>query len=526
MNRKLVVAVLACIVSVCMVAQSSIVIAASGAQTQTLTIYGAQGTSGEQDPYTEFSKDGGTTWQRAYLYSGHPWGLSPETNNWLNCGNHGQVCLFETVLYRVQFVVPPAFLNPQITVEAIADDYADVRLNGLPIGTIVGQDGFISGDEDPNGALQAGLNEFEFTLYDITGGLVGLNFTIGIQVEAQSPLYLVDSSLEIPSVVGNPGPDQYTTGNVMVSVDYPDGTAATEYSLDGVEWLPYASDIVMTDNGTVYARWRDAKGDVSPFGAWEVSNIDRTPPPQPSLQSAYPYPTNGPVTVGIGNWGDAAVKEYRINGGDWQEVPVSSAVTMTDNGTVEARGKDALGNESEIGLIHIGNIVADPNLLQITHAAISVSGTEVGLQFNRELNRALGLNLGKFHLNGADSEIVHAMYSSGSSITLMLSDPVPESATVTLYAEAGAVYSAAGTSLLDWHNFVVQPRQQVNEVRTQVLAAGGGSPGDAVRMSHVAHFVRAATPADVTGDGLFDRADVIWLLMQIDRTTAVGSAAE
>src|ERR1700730_12390450 len=97
---------------------------------QTLTILGAQGTPGQTDPYTQFSQDNGQTWHQAYLYGSHPWGFIPGTNSWINCGPSGtDYCINQTVLYRIRFKVPEGSINPQMTFDVKADNYATIWLN-------------------------------------------------------------------------------------------------------------------------------------------------------------------------------------------------------------------------------------------------------------------------------------------------------------------------------------------------------------------------------------------------------------
>ena len=69
----------------------------------------------------------------------------------------------------------------------------------------------------------------------------------------------------------------------------------------------------MTVNGTIEAKGTDSVGNESGIGSLVVGNIDRTPPNTPNLTPDVTTPTNGNVTVTIDNWGDAAVKQYRID---------------------------------------------------------------------------------------------------------------------------------------------------------------------------------------------------------------------
>ncbi|WP_379342413.1 discoidin domain-containing protein [Paenibacillus sp. GCM10027629] len=70
-----------------------------------------------------------------------------------------------------------------------------------------------------------------------------------------------------------------TNTDVVVTINYPDDVAMKEYKVgDNGEWTPYTNPIVLSDNNIVYARGKDAAGNVSNITSYEVSNIDKTAP--------------------------------------------------------------------------------------------------------------------------------------------------------------------------------------------------------------------------------------------------------
>lgn len=103
---------------------------------------------------------------------------------------------------------------------------------------------------------------------------------------------------------------------------------------------------------TLYAT--DVKGNQSDISALQVTFVlDRVAPVQATFTPDNTLPTNSNVTVTVTYPGDAAVKEYRTNGGAW--TAYNSPVVMTDNGTVEARSSDSAGNISEIASYSVTN---------------------------------------------------------------------------------------------------------------------------------------------------------------------------
>jgi hypothetical protein len=499
--------------------------------------------------------------------------------------------------------MPDEFSNPQILFHFKADNAIDIRLNNTLLPRIT-TEGTVTGNTYVNSSLIPGLNEIGMVLYDY-GGMTGFNYKVTIQADASSSPTLVTapaSVLPAPTFSGSPAVP--TKGDVHVTIVYPADAAVKEYSFDQTDWIAYASAVVMSDNGTIYARWKDSLGVVSSTGTFSVSNIDRTAPAMPTLSATPTAPTNGDVNVTItypddsvlnkyqvgtsevkvytgavtlsvndvvyafavdavgntstigsvavtnidktapptpsltaditkptnssvhvtfSNWGDATVKQYRINGGVWLSSPNSSKVAMGANGTVEARGRDSAGNESAIGLIQIVNIVTDQDPLKVTVAAMNSDGAEMILQFNHQLDSHISLSIEKFHLNGAAASISSASYVSNQVIVLKLSQPVVANNAlqpITLDVDYGAVTDKGGKSILEWRGLPVKSQQETYLLREQLKSYSPGNPAQTIRIDHVVRRM-VQSHEDVTGDGIFDRNDVLFLLLQID-SLAVG----
>jgi len=71
-----------------------------------------------------------------------------------------------------------------------------------------------------------------------------------------------------------------TTGSVTITASFDETAKTKEYSLDGVTWKTYKKAIKVTENGTIYFRGKDSKGNTSPVVSYEVTNIQKASPEQ------------------------------------------------------------------------------------------------------------------------------------------------------------------------------------------------------------------------------------------------------
>ena len=152
---------------------------------------------GTLDTTTDFSLNGGATWQPAYLVGGsHPWGLVPDTNSWINCGPSLNSCLNQTVDYRVRFVVPAGFSDPTIALDIIADNAGTLFLNGIQISPR-----FEGGGSIPPvsvvSSMVVGTNTMILRVED-WGGLAGFNYRAVITMNAPSPIVTLPAALPVP----------------------------------------------------------------------------------------------------------------------------------------------------------------------------------------------------------------------------------------------------------------------------------------------------------------------------------------
>ena len=69
-----------------------------------------------------------------------------------------------------------------------------------------------------------------------------------------------------------------TNQNVTVTATFSSDTKTKQYSTDNQTWKTYTSGVVMSANGTVYFRGKDAAGNVSEVTSYAVTNIDKAAP--------------------------------------------------------------------------------------------------------------------------------------------------------------------------------------------------------------------------------------------------------
>jgi hypothetical protein len=302
--------------------------------TQTLIIYGANGVPGETDAHTEYSLDGGETWQSAYLYGSHPWGFVPGTNSWLNCAPSGQACLNMDVLYRIQFNVPDNASNAEMKFDIKADNYATIWLNDTHVADIEGQN---STDLDASIAsvIQPGLNEILLNVKD-TGGWAGLNYKITLNITAPTPPVLVDPA---PAAKVDYSTTAPTNGDIVASIIPSESVTITNN--DG------SASYTFSENGSFTFEFVDSAGNTGEAVAI-VSNIDKVAPVI-TIDAYNTNPTKNDITV------TASTNEGTLN---------AAIHTFTENGEFTFTATDAAGNVAN-KTVTITNIDKTPPVITV-----------------------------------------------------------------------------------------------------------------------------------------------------------------
>jgi hypothetical protein len=90
--------------------------------------------------------------------------------------------------------------------------------------------------------------------------------------------------------------------------------------------------------------------------------VDKSPPTTPVISADITVPTKEDVTVTIDNWGDATARQYRVDGGAWQDY--TDVLTISENCFIEAQGIDHVGNKSDIAALTVDYIFKSPVITQ------------------------------------------------------------------------------------------------------------------------------------------------------------------
>jgi hypothetical protein len=208
-----------------------------------------------------------------------------------------------------------------------------------------------------------------------------------------------------------------TNKDVTVTLAFPSDAAIKEYKIgaDGA-WTAYGAPVLMTDNGTVFARGTDAAANVSGVTQYTVSNIDRIAPVGAALAVDTTGPTNQAVSVTISYPADAAIKEFMIGEGEW--MPYTGPVLVADDNTVFARGSDIVGNVSNVTSIVVSNIY---KVVPITNAALDpASPNGKNTWYTTDVSVTLAVNPGAY--GGAVSTEYQV---NGGAWTPGTAEPIP-----------------------------------------------------------------------------------------------------
>lgn len=321
--------------------------------TKTLTIHGANGTPGETDAHTEFSLDGGQTWQPAYLYGYHPWGFVPGTNSWLNCVANGQACLNMEVLYRVQFSVPDDATNAEMKFDIKADNYATISLNGTHVTEIVGQNS-VDLDASIASEIQPGLNTILINVKD-EGGWAGLNYKITLSINAPTAPVLVDPA---PTALVTYSTTAPTKVNVVASITPSESVTVTNNN--------GSASYTFTENGSFTFKFVDAAGNTGEVTA-VVSNIDKVAPVTTASTGTAPNSNgwfNEEVTANFAatdDYSGVAQTYYTVDGAEAQ-VGTSVIVSGEGNHVVTYWSVDEAGNIETVRSLSINLDITAPEL--------------------------------------------------------------------------------------------------------------------------------------------------------------------
>ena len=220
---------------------------------QTITVLGANGNIGDQDPYIQALPEGATEWHQAYLTGPHPWGQVAGTNSWINFDSDPNVGVGTTTPYRIRFDVPEDASRPSMVFQVKADNRAHIWINDTYVDAIEEQ-GVVSVPTGVAGpALHTGVNEIRIDLED-WGGIVGINYRIDVTMTSaedisDAVLTPEDAAALNHAPVADAGPDQ-SVGTDMVTLDG-SGSTDEDGNLLIYTWSENGTDIATGVNPTI-----------------------------------------------------------------------------------------------------------------------------------------------------------------------------------------------------------------------------------------------------------------------------------
>ena len=163
-----------------------------------------------------------------------------------------------------------------------------------------------------------------------------------------------------------------TNAAVHVSAVFNENSVSNEYSLNGTDWFTYTGSIEVSKNGTVYFRSTDAAGNTSEVTIFEVTNIDKEAPAAPVASADITTTTNGNVLVSAVFSEDSVVKEYSLDGENWQAYDEGGVIIII-NGSVFFRSADAAGNVSKVTEYAVTNIDKEAPAAPVASADITTT---------------------------------------------------------------------------------------------------------------------------------------------------------
>jgi uncharacterized protein YjdB len=231
-----------------------------------------------------------------------------------------------------------------------------------------------------------------------------------------------------------------TNTDVTVTISYPADAVAKEYKVsESGTWTAYTSPIVVSENGTVYARGMDAAGNISKETHYVISNIDKVIPiatvaystTTTTTQAVYATMTpNKPVTI--------------INNGG------SSSYTFFFNGSFTFEFVDSNGKKGTATAI-VNNIVSKSKAKPGAAILSDDNGYDTGLQdgsYNVTMNMWYGENGKIYKLYENDVLIDTKVLADNSPSAQVTSTPInnKNNGTYRYYVELTNAYGTTTSS--------------------------------------------------------------------------------
>jgi spore germination protein YaaH len=301
-------------------------------------------------------------------------------------------------------------------------------------------------------------------------------FANSVNVFAAQPIKKT-STPPAPTLGYSPGTP--TNGNVTVTVYYPTSAVSKQYKLGtNGTWLTYSAPFTITANTYIDARYRNSSGVWSTSGTVTVSNIDKTPPANPTFSTSATTPTNQDVTVTISFGSDSIVKQYRIgSSGTW--VNYTAPVVVGANTIIYAKAQDLAGNWSNEGILAVSNIDSTaPQAPVITASTTASTDQPVTITIGYDSNSSIQQY--KAGINGIWTDYTApVVLSANNTIYARSSDTVGNWSSETRFAITNIVKTVLGYTVKYWstdtssYNSMVANTSVLNEIATATYAIDG-----------------------------------------------------
>ncbi|MCE5221064.1 MAG: Ig-like domain-containing protein [Clostridium sp.] len=179
------------------------------------------------------------------------------------------------------------------------------------------------------------------------------------------------------TITNNNKPTIKGTGEAGATVTvYDNGTAiGTALVQSDGTWSLTLTTALSDGTHPITAKQQNLAGNISAVSNTVNLTIDTVAPAAPVIigNPSNGTITNDKVTITINYSIDSAIKEYRIDGGEWQAY--NGSFDVTENCTIYARGTDAAGNKSEIESYSVTNIYV-PSIIS-AHGLYNGNGTNI-----------------------------------------------------------------------------------------------------------------------------------------------------
>ena len=202
-----------------------------------------------------------------------------------------------------------------------------------------------------------------------------------------------------------------------------------EYSkYDTNNWEEYVSPVIMEKNGAIYARLKNSSGSSESYATGNVTNIDKLPPNEPSVQIG--EVTENSITVTANSTDKTATSEYansgiqgyqfsKDNGTSWEPSTVQASVSHTFTNLTE-------DTEYQIKVKAIDNAGNETITANATSQKTESSGISAGDLVNEDKSNLYGSEVKGYECSS--SETINKwliLYVDSENIYLIADDYIP-----------------------------------------------------------------------------------------------------